>query len=212
MIRQAESENGAVQQDSQRRATPPTSPLAPGGAPELVGDNQPSAPRRIAVYPGSFDPPHRGHVDIARRASHLVDELVIAVNAASAKKEYMFTIEERVALWDEALAEVGVTNARVASFEGLTVQFAREQGAQAIVRGLRAVTDFELEFQQALMNRNMAPEIETIMIITALNQLFVSSSLIKEIARLGGELNGIVTPGVARAMRARLGQEAQQGG
>jgi pantetheine-phosphate adenylyltransferase len=145
-------------------------------------------------------------VDIARRASHLVDELVIAVNAASAKKEYMFTIEERVALWDEALAEVGVTNARVASFEGLTVQFAREQGAQAIVRGLRAVTDFELEFQQALMNRNLAPEIETLMIVTALKHLFVSASLLKEVARLNGDLDGIVAPHVARAIHAKLGQ------
>jgi len=200
---QAESENGAVQQDAQRRATPPPLSAGPGGAAQAAGPA--AAIRRVAVYPGSFDPPHRGHVDIARRASRLVDELVIAVNAASSKKSFLFSTEERVALWEEALAEEGVANARVAPFEGLTVQFAREQGAQAIVRGLRAVTDFELEFQQALMNRNMAPEIETIMIVTALNQLFVSSSLIKEIARLGGDLNGIVTPGVARAMRSRLG-------
>ncbi len=202
--RQAESENRTVQQDAPRRATPQTSPLAPRGAPDETGANQPSASRRIAVYPGSFDPPHRGHVDIARRASRLVDELVIAVNAGASQKTFLFSAEERVALWREALAEEGVANARVATFQGLTVQFAREQGAQAIVRGLRAVTDFESEFQQALMNRNMAPEIETIMIVTALNQLFVSSSLIKEIARLGGDLNGIVTPGVARAMRERL--------
>lgn len=195
-----------MQQDAQRRATPQESATAPSGAPQAAEGATPHAPRRVAVYPGSFDPPHRGHVDIARRASHLVDELVIAIYATPGKKTFLFSTEERMALWEEALTEEGVTNARVAPFEGLIVQFAREQGAQAIVRGLRAVTDFEYEFQQALMNRNLAPEIETIMIVTALNQLFVSSSLIKEIARLGGDLNGIVTPGVARAMRVRLDQ------
>lgn len=160
--------------------------------------------RRVAVYPGSFDPVHRGHLDIARRAAHLVDELVIAIPETSSKKSYLFTIEERIQLWHEALTEEGITNTRVASFSGLTVQFAREQGAQAIVRGLRAVTDFELEFQQAMMNRNLAPEIETLMIVTALPYLFVSSSLLKEVAQFNGDLNGIVTPGVARAIRERI--------
>lgn len=191
-----------MQQDAQRRATPPTT----NETTDAMGANQSKAQRRIAVYPGSFDPPHRGHVDIARRATRMVDELVIAIYATPGKKTFMFTTEERVALWEQALAEEGIANARVAPFEGLIVQFAREQGAQAIVRGLRAVTDFEYEFQQALMNRNLAPEIETVMIVTALHQLFVSSSLIKEIAQLGGDLNGIVTPGVASAMRAKLGQ------
>ncbi len=163
--------------------------------------------RRIAVYPGSFDPVHRGHLDIARRAAHLMDELVIAIPETSSTKSYLFTIEERIHLWQEALAEEGIANARVASFSGLTVQFAREQGAQAIVRGLRAVTDFELEFQQAMMNRNLAPEIETLMIVTALPFLFVSSSLLKEVARFNGDLNGIVTPGVARAIRERIAAE-----
>jgi pantetheine-phosphate adenylyltransferase len=113
-------------------------------------------------------------------------------------------------LWREAVAEAGLNNVRVESFEGLIVGFARKVGAQAIVRGLRAVTDFEYEFQQALMNRKQAPEIETLMIITALPHLFISSSLLKEVAKLHGDLDDIVTPGVARALHERLGQ-AQSG-
>lgn len=151
---------------------------------------------------------HNGHLDIARRAAHLVDELVVAVYATP-NKNLLFTTEERVALWREAAAQQGLTNVRVEPFEGLTVDVARRVGAKAIVRGLRAVTDFELEFQQALMNRNLAPEIETLMIVTALRHLFVSASLLKEVARLNGDLDGIVTPTVADAIRAKLGQAGQ---
>ena len=166
----------------------------------------PSAHRRvIAVYPGSFDPVHRGHMDIAARAARIVDELVIAVYATPGKN-LMFTTEERVALWQDAVRVAGLTNVRVAPFEGLIVDFARKVGAQATVRGLRAVTDFEYEFQQALMNRNLAPEIETLMIITALPHLFISSSLLKEVARLNGDLDGIVTPAVGDAIRRRLAE------
>lgn len=160
--------------------------------------------RRIAVYPGSFDPVHRGHLDIARRAARLVDELIVAVYKTPGKN-LLFTTDERVALWQECIAAEGLTNVRIESFEGLIVEFARKQGAQATVRGLRAVTDFEYEFQQALMNRKLAPEVETIMIITALPHLFISSSLLKEVARLGGDLDGIVPPNVARALHDRLG-------
>jgi pantetheine-phosphate adenylyltransferase len=159
--------------------------------------------RLVAVYPGSFDPVHRGHIDIASRAAHLVDELVVAVYATPSKN-LLFSLEERVAMWREALAEEQIGNARVEPFSGLVVEFARAVGAQAIVRGLRAVTDFELEFQQALMNRKLAPEIETLMIITSLRHLFVSASLLKEVARLDGDLDGIVTPGVAAALHAKL--------
>jgi len=160
--------------------------------------------RRVAIYPGSFDPMHKGHLDIAKRASRLVDELVVAVTLITSKS-LMFTADERIALWREALADEGLTNVRVAHFEGLTVEFARSVGAQAIIKGLRAVTDFEFEFQQALMNRKLAPEIETLMIVTALPHLFISSSLLKEVARLDGDLDGIVTPGVARALQEKLG-------
>ncbi|MGZ3715850.1 MAG: pantetheine-phosphate adenylyltransferase [Ktedonobacterales bacterium] len=161
--------------------------------------------RRIAVYPGTFDPVHRGHLDIAKRAAKLVDELVVAVYKTPSKN-LLFTTDERVALWQECIAAEGLTNVRVESFEGLIVEFARTQGAQATVRGLRAVTDFEYEFQQALMNRKLAPEIETLMIITALPHLFISSSLLKEVARLGGDLDGIVPPNVERALHNRLGR------
>jgi pantetheine-phosphate adenylyltransferase len=160
----------------------------------------------IAVYPGSFDPVHRGHVDIAKRAARLVDELIIAVYSRPSKN-LLFSVDERVQLWHEAIESEGLTNVRVERFDGLVVEFARMVGAKAIVRGLRAVTDFELEFQQALMNRKQAPEIETLMIVTALSYLFVSATLLKEIALLGGDLDGIVTPNVARALHDKFAQE-----
>lgn len=159
--------------------------------------------RFVAVYPGSFDPVHKGHLDIARRAAGLVDELVIAVYATPNKK-LLFSTEERVQLWRETIADEGLANVRVEPFEGLVIDFARALGAQSIVRGLRAVTDFELEFQQALMNRKLAPEIETLMIITDLRYLFVSATLLKEVARLNGNLDGIVTDAVAAALQKKL--------
>lgn len=186
-----------MQTDGQRSSDPLRAP----------SDHPPSASpraRRIAVYPGTFDPVHKGHLDIARRAAHLVDELVVAVYKTPSKN-LLFNTEERVQLWRDVIAEADLANVRVEPFEGLIVEFARSVGAQAIVRGLRAVTDFEYEFQQALMNRKLAPTIETLMIITALPHLFISSSLLKEVARLHGDLDGIVTPGVARALRERLG-------
>jgi pantetheine-phosphate adenylyltransferase len=159
--------------------------------------------RLVAVYPGSFDPVHRGHLDIAKRAAGLVDELIIAVYTTP-NKNLLFSTEERVQLWRETIAEEGLANVRVELFEGLVIDFARSLGAQAIVRGLRAVTDFELEFQQALMNRKLAPEIETLMIITDLRYLFVSATLLKEVARLNGDLDGIVTATVAAALQKKL--------
>jgi len=160
----------------------------------------------IAVYPGSFDPVHRGHIDIAKRAARLVDVLIIAVYSKPSKN-LLFSAEERVRLWHDVIESEGLTNVRVERFDGLVVEFARTVGAKAIVRGLRAVTDFELEFQQALMNRKQAPEIETLMIITALSYLFVSATLLKEVAKLGGDLDGIVTPNVARALHEKFAEE-----
>jgi pantetheine-phosphate adenylyltransferase len=203
-----------VQHRGQRNPRPPQglSPAGrdpgslPGALPRSQGDPPPLAGahhRIVAVYPGSFDPVHRGHIDIARRAARLVDELVVAVYSTPSKS-LLFTTEERVALWHDAVAEAGLANVRVEPFEGLIVDFARHVGAQATVRGLRAVTDFELEFQQALMNRKLAPEVETLMIITSLPHLFISSSLLKEVAKLHGDLDGIVTPNVAQALRAKL--------
>jgi pantetheine-phosphate adenylyltransferase len=157
----------------------------------------------VAVYPGSFDPLTRGHLDIAKRAARLVDTLIVAVYAVPAKT-LTFTLDERVAFWRDAIHEVGLTNVRVEGYEGLTTEYARKVGAQAIVRGLRAVSDFEVEFQQALMYRNLAPEIETLMIVTSLHHLFLSSSLLKEVAKLGGDLNGLVSTSVANALRAKF--------
>ncbi|HEX6819995.1 MAG TPA: pantetheine-phosphate adenylyltransferase [Ktedonobacterales bacterium] len=207
-----------MRQDGERPAEPPITGSSAGrtasggrpSEPRVVGvSGGHAAPaaggdgRVIAVYPGSFDPVHRGHLDIAARAAKLVDELVIAIYKTPSKN-LMFSSDERIALWREELAAAGLTNVRVEGFEGLIVDFARSVGAQAIIRGLRAVTDFEYEFQQALMNRKLAPEIETLMIITSLSHLFISSSLLKEVGRLGANLDGIVTPNVARAIRAKL--------
>ena len=169
----------------------------------MARDDASEQNRRVAVYPGSFDPVHRGHLDIAKRAAGLVDELIVAVYATP-NKSLLFSTEERVRLWRKTIAEEGLRNVRVEPFEGLVIDFARSVDAQAIVRGLRAVTDFELEFQQALMNRKLAPEIETLMIITDLRYLFVSATLLKEVARLGGDLDGIVTTTVANALKEKL--------
>ena len=172
----------------------------------MARDDASEQNRRVAVYPGSFDPVHRGHLDIAKRAAGLVDELIVAVYATP-NKSLLFSTEERVRLWRKTIAEEGLRNVRVEPFEGLVIDFARSVDAQAIVRGLRAVTDFELEFQQALMNRKLAPEIETLMIITDLRYLFVSATLLKEVARLGGDLDGIVTTTVAQALKKQLSAE-----
>ena len=159
--------------------------------------------RLVAVYPGSFDPATRGHIEIAARAAKLVDELVVAVYATP-HKNLLFDIEERVDFWRDAIAGESLANVRVSSYEGLTTDFARGIGAQAIVRGLRAVSDFEVEFQQALMYRKLAPEIETLMIVTALDHLFISSSLLKEVAKLHASIEDMVTPRVAEALRSKF--------
>ena len=159
----------------------------------------------IAVYPGSFDPVTNGHLDIATRAARVVDELVIGV-FATPSKNLLFTTEERVQLWQATVAEKGLHNIRVESFEGLTVEYARRVGAQLIVKGLRAVQDFEAEFQQALMNRNLAPEIEVMLMVTEPSLLFLSSSLLKEVAKLGGDLDGFVPTRVAQALQRKFAQ------
>ncbi len=163
------------------------------------------ARRIVAVYPGSFDPVHLGHVDIARQASRLADEVIVAVYATPSKN-LLFSTEERVALWRDALAEAGLANVRVEPFTGLIVEFARAVGALEIVRGLRAVTDFEYEFQQALMNRKLAPEVETVMLVTSLRYLFISASLLKDVARLGGDLSDLAPPNVMQALREKFEQ------
>lgn len=161
---------------------------------------------RIAVYPGSFDPLTNGHLDIARRAAHLFDTLVIAVYAFP-EKNLLFSVDERVALWQEVLAEEEMTNVRVDRFTTLLVDYVRSVGGQAIIKGLRSPNDFEAEFSQGLMNRKLAPEIETVCLLTNLENLFVSSSRLKEVARLGGNITGMLPPAVIRELNRKLSSE-----
>ena len=151
-----------------------------------------------AVYPGSFDPATSGHLDIALRAAAIFDKLIVAVYDSPAKN-LLFTTEERVALFAEAVKEA--PNITVTSFHELTVDYARMMNAKVLVRGLRAISDFELEMQMALLNRKMSPGLEVVCLMTALEYSFLSSSIIKEIASLGGCIDGLVPPNVAKALR-----------
>jgi pantetheine-phosphate adenylyltransferase len=155
---------------------------------------------RIAIYPGTFDPIHLGHVDITTRAANIFDELVVAVYDRPAKN-LVFTVGERVALARQALANLA--GVRVAPYDGLTVEFAYQVGAQAIVRGLRVISDFELEYQMALTNRQLAPGIEFVCLMTRQAHAFLSSSIVKEIALLGGDVDKMVPPHVAAALEAK---------
>lgn len=157
---------------------------------------------RVAIFPGSFDPMTNAHLDVAQRASHLFDRLVIGV-LNNPKKEPLFSIEERVDLIVRCVADLG-SHVRVDAFDGLTVTFARHHGAGFIVRGLRAVSDFEAELQMALTNRKLAPEVDTTFLMTALEFGYVSSSLTKEVARFGGDIGPMVPPAVAAALTGRL--------
>lgn len=164
-------------------------------------------PRR-AIYPGSFDPTTLGHVDVARRAARLFEELVIAVYEGQEKPGALFTFPERVAMAREVVAAVPESNIRVDSFSGLTVDYARSQDAGVIVRGLRAVSDFEYEFKLAHMNEHLAPEIEVVCLMTSSGHSFISSSLIREVAALGGDIDGLVPATVRDALRAKLAVRA----
>lgn len=157
----------------------------------------------IGVYPGSFDPVTNGHLDIAMRAARVFDHLIVGVYATPAKN-LLFTTEERVQLWQEAIAEKGLANVRVEPYEGLSVEFVRQIGGKVIVKGLRGGLDFEAEFQQALMNRNLVPDVETMLMVTEPRFLFLSSSLLKEVAMLGGDPNGLVPSGVAHALQRKF--------
>ena len=162
-------------------------------------------PGRIAVYPGSFDPLTNGHLDIARRAARLFDTLIISVYAFP-EKNLLFSVEERMQLWQEVIAAEQLPNVHVDMFkELLTVDYVRSVGGQAIIKGLRSPTDFEAEFRQGLMNRKLAPEIETVCLLTNLQQLFVSSSLLKEVARLGGDVQDMLPSPVMTALRNKFG-------
>ncbi len=160
----------------------------------------------IAIYPGSFDPITHGHIDIARRARKLFSRLVIAV-VANPQKNSLFTLGERVTLTRQALDEEGLGDIEVTSFDGLLVECARAHHADAIVRGLRANSDFEYEFQMALANRDLAPEYESVFFMTAGNYSFLASSMVKEVASYGGDVSKFVPRSVDAALRARLRRE-----
>ena len=156
---------------------------------------------RTAVYAGSFDPITHGHEDLIQRSLEFVDRLVVAV-AVNVNKQPLFAAEERIAMIRESVG----SDARVEvhQFEGLLVDFARSVGAHMLIRGLRAVADFEYEFQMALMNRHLSPQLETVFMVPSLDTTYISSSLVREVARFNGDVSGLVHPSVARALRARF--------
>lgn len=160
----------------------------------------------VAVYPGSIDPMTNGHLDIIRRASALFDELIVAIYDKP-EKQLLFSIEERVEMAKEATADL--PNVCVKPFTGLVVDFAREMKAQVMVRGLRANSDFEREFEMALMNKTLAPDLELVCLMTSSQYQFLSSSVIKEVARLGGSLEGMVPNHVAAALKERFLSSAE---
>ncbi len=165
--------------------------LAPAGAGRDV------CAVRTVIYPGSFDPITNGHLDVIERAAKLFDRVIVAV-AVNSSKDPLFTKDQRQEQITEAVAALG--NVEVSAFDGLLVDFARDQKSQAIIRGLRAVSDFEFEFQLALMNRKLEPNIETIFMMPRETYTFLSSKLVKEIAQLGGNVSAFVPPHVERAL------------
>ena len=153
--------------------------------------------KRLAIYPGTFDPVTLGHMDVIRRAALVCDRLIVGV-ARNKRKDAWFTLEERVALLREATK--GISNVEVKPFEGLLVNFARKEGVHVVVRGLRAFSDFEYEFQMALTNRKLAPDIETMFLMTSETHSYISSSAVREVAELGGDTSVFVPPCVRKAL------------
>jgi pantetheine-phosphate adenylyltransferase len=163
-----------------------------------------------AIYPGTFDPVHNGHVDIATRAAELFDHLTIAIYDRPLK-DLLFTTDERKRMIQQAVSTV--PNITVATYNQLTVEYAKEVRARVVVRGLRVISDFELEFQMALTNKKLAPEIEFVCLMTSEEYAFLSASTVKEIAMLGGCVTGMVPPNVAEAMKRKFegpGSEGQK--
>lgn len=162
------------------------------------------ASKHTAVCPGTYDPVTNGHIDIITRTSRVFERVVVGVvNNPVRKQRTLFSADERKRFIEEAVADLG--NVEVAVFSNLLVQFAQEQGATTIVKGLRAISDFEYEFEMAQLNRKLAPEIESMYVIASPNYSFLSSTGVKEMATFGGDVSDLVSPGVARALASRHG-------
>ena len=157
---------------------------------------------RIAIYPGSFDPVTNGHIDIAKRGLKLFDRIIVAI-LHNPGKQSLFTIEERLEMLNESMS--GIDHIEFDTFDGLLVDYAHQRKACAILRGMRAVSDFEYEFQLALMNRKLKRQVETVFLMTGLRWIFTSSSIIKEAARFGGDVSDMVPPKVNARLKAKYG-------
>jgi pantetheine-phosphate adenylyltransferase len=181
----------------ERPALPRAAKKVPAGAKTISA--------RLAIYPGSFDPITNGHVDILQRALRLFDRVIVAV-AHNVRKQALFTVEERAEMIRASLGGSADDRARVEidSFSGLLVDYAQQRGAGVLIRGLRAIADFEYEFQFAHMNRHLAPAVETVFLMTSDESFYVSSSLVKEVATMGGDITRIAPPAVVKALTKKL--------
>lgn len=157
--------------------------------------------RRLAIYPGSFDPPTLGHLDIIERAAKLFDHIIVAIGRNSGKNAF-FTVEQRIQAITESTFHL--SNVKVESFDGLLIHFAEKKGARSIVRGLRATADFDYEFQMAMVNRRLNHDIDTVLLMTKWEHSYISSSMVREVALLGGEFEGMVPPPVVPIIRSVL--------
>jgi pantetheine-phosphate adenylyltransferase len=160
---------------------------------------------KVAIYPGSFDPVTNGHLDILQRGMKLFDKIIVAI-LTNPGKNFLFTLEERIEMLEVSTKKF--SKVEIGTFDGLTVDYAAERNAQAILRGLRALSDFEYEFQMALMNRRLNREVQTIFLMTGMRWIYTSSSIIKEAAQFGGSITGMVPPIVEKRIKAKFARES----
>ncbi len=161
--------------------------------------------KRVALYPGTFDPITNGHISLIHRAVNLFDEIVVAVASSTHKQATLFSAEERAAMISTTIGDK--SNIRVEIFDSLLAEYAKEIGACAIIRGLRAVSDFEYEFQMALMNRRMARQVETVFLMPALSWVYLSSTIVKDVAKNGGDVSGLVSDAVVKALKKKFARK-----